>query len=452
MPAQDIVHQAIVAGGTRLQLSAFISITGAVNAPFLVVTALDRDEYAAGETGATGSFSQGSAQIPLVAGTGNERAAGIVYQWIGGQYTNALYGALANLIYVTAPSAAEVTNISWFTTPSASLAAQYAMNPIGLLQKDPAGYAGSVTIVTGNAVVAQAATPDGIAARAAQFVGQACNDDGCWNLAATIAAERGAGLPLSATALGLPGRPNGAWVVVYNGPAHASLAWKSMVTAGDVIVFGTPGGGGHIATCVAGSGPSALLIDNITYVNAQGQISNPAHDGSPADVLIAAPHPAVQEWAGVQANSVVIYALDTPVITAVSPGPVLADNAVLNLAWLASIADLAGKPVTQVQVYDTATDSTLLLNGVAITASSQAAPISAAGLSALSVLAGAHAGSDAVTVRAFNGIYWGDWATITVGIGSPAAAGGLQVDAPAFAGFAPIHAVHDAILFAPAHL
>ena len=36
-----------------------------------------------------------------------------------------------------------------------------------------------------------------------------------------------------------------------------------MVTAGEMIVIGTPGGGGHITTCVSGSGSTAMLVDNV---------------------------------------------------------------------------------------------------------------------------------------------------------------------------------------------
>src|SRR5271157_1231586 len=142
------------------------------------------------------------------------------------------------------------------------------------------------------------------AAVADRFVGQAWNMYGCWVLASTIAAEAGASLPVQSTAIGVPGQSNGEWIVAFNGPAGQSGNWQSMVTAGEIVVIGTPGGGGHITTCVSGSGSSAELVDNITYINGSGQIQNPANDGSSSDVLVAAPHLASQEWAGVQASSV----------------------------------------------------------------------------------------------------------------------------------------------------
>jgi hypothetical protein len=41
-------------------------------------------------------------------------------------------------------------------------------------------------------------------------------------------------------------------------------------------------------------------VDNITYVSANGQIQNSAHDDSSSDIIVSAPHAASQEWAGVQ--------------------------------------------------------------------------------------------------------------------------------------------------------
>ena len=97
--------------------------------------------------------------------------------------------------------------------------------------------------------------------------------DGCWVLASTIAADAGTSLPVQSTLIGQPGQANGEWIVAFNGPAGQSGNWQSMVTAGEIVVIGTPGGGGHITTCVSGSGSTAMLVDNITYENGAGQIS-----------------------------------------------------------------------------------------------------------------------------------------------------------------------------------
>src|SRR6202042_3294579 len=127
-------------------------------------------------------------------------------------------------------------------------------------------------------------------------------------------AESGAALPSQSSLIGLPGEANGEWIVAFNGPAGMSGNWQSLVRVGEMVVIGTPGGGGHITTCVSGSGSTAMLVDNVTYVNGSGQIVNSANDGSSSDVIVATPHLASQEWAGVQASSVVIYELDTPIV------------------------------------------------------------------------------------------------------------------------------------------
>ena len=187
-----------------------------------------------------------------------------------------------------------------------------------MMQVDAGGYLGSATVVTqrnSTGTVPNQATPGSIVAAANSFIGQAWNMNGCWILASTIAADAGTSLPAQSTLIGLPGQSNGEWIVAYNGPAGQSGNWQSMVTAGEIVVIGTAGGGGHITTCVSGTGSTALLVDNATYVNGSGQVQNYANDGSMSDIIVAAPHAASQEWAGVQANSVVIYELDTPVVT-----------------------------------------------------------------------------------------------------------------------------------------
>jgi hypothetical protein len=419
MPVQLTLSEKIVAGASPLAVSRFFSVSGTGNPPYLVVTAFDRNAYAAGATDAVGALLGNGARLSLMATIGNARAAGIVFTWTGTQYANATYGALWALQYVPSASAGDVTTLSMFTTASLSLATQDALNPLALAQADPGGNVGSATIVTSAHPYVPGATggvtPDSIATAAQSFVGHAWNDEGCWNLAASIAAEAGAGLPITATALGVAGHGSGEWVVVYNGPAHASASWASLVRTGDVITFGTPGGGGHITTCVSGSGASALLIDNVVYENARGQIVNAAGDGSGSDVSIAPAHPAAQEFAGVAANSVVIYALDTPVVTARVGAPALAAGVATPLTALAAISDPGGRAIARVQVYDPGGAVSLLVGGVVVVgAGSAATAIGASSLGALSVEAGAGV-VDTLEVRASNGLYWGDWQSIEVG-------------------------------------
>lgn len=126
--------------------------------------------------------------------------------------------------------------------------------------------------------------------------------------------DRNASLPAQSTAIGIPGKANGEWIVAFNGLAGQSGNRQSLVHTGEIVVIDTSGGG-HITTCVSGSSSTAMLVDNITYVNSQGKITNPANDGSSRGIIVAAPHIASQEWSGVQSSSVVIYELDTPVVS-----------------------------------------------------------------------------------------------------------------------------------------
>ena len=424
MPVQDILSETITGNGVKLPVSSLLSITGSIHPAYLVITALDRGNYPAGNPGSVGSFLGNGAKLPLTAQSGDIRSAGIVFTWTGGQYANAIYGSLASLSYISSPASGDVTNLSVFTTSSLSIATQDAGNPLTMLRADPAGYSGSTTLLTSMnpAKAVPQYTPGNLAACALGFVGLAWNNQGCWNLASTIAAESGAGLPLSATALGVAGQGNGEWVVVYNGPAHSSLVWQTLVAQGDAVVFGTPGGGGHITLCVSGAGATAMLVDNITFQNAQGQIANAAHDGAPNDVLIAPPHPANQEWAGVQPNSVVIYALDTPVITDRFAVAALSLSSMTGVASLVSVSDPAGKAAIRFQAYETGAATSLLLHGQPVAASSIANSVTAASLAAFSIETGAHSGSGLLEVRAFNGSYWGDWQSVSLQAGAPGGA------------------------------
>ncbi len=291
-----------------------------------------------------------------------------------------------------------------------------------MMQVAPLGYLGSATVVTQpkftGAVPAQA-TPNSIAAAANSFVGHAWNMDGCWVLTSTIAAEAGTSLPVQSTAIGLPGQANGEWIVAFNGPAGQSGNWQSMVTAGEMVVIGTPGGGGHITTCVSGSGSTAMLVDNITYTNSFGQIRNLAGDGSSNDIIIDAPHPAWLELAGVRASSVVIYELDTPIVSARVSSATLACLASQGLASLFAATDPANKAIISWQIYDTAASDWLLLNGTKYSDHSAVTALTAASLGSVSLLAGATAITDTLAVRAFNGSYWGDWQSLAVTIVAP---------------------------------
>jgi hypothetical protein len=411
-------------GNDSFSISSLLNLSSTSNPTYLVVNALDRLEYTASSTGATGSFAGNAATLPLSAIGGDGRGAGIVYTWQAatGQYVNATYGTLSQLSYTDSTSANDVTNISFFGTGSSAVAQAYASNAFGLMQADATGYLGSATFASNTDFAAPPpyqATPDGVAAAAMTMVGQAWNNEGCWVLASTIAAEAGAGLPVQSTALRIPGLANGEWVPIYNGPAGSAGNWQSLVSTGDMVAFATSASSGHITTCVSGAGSTAMLVDNITYLGQYGSITNSANDGSASDVIIASPHAAAQEFAGVASNTVVIYALDTPAITDHTPSASLSTNATISLATLFSATDPAHKAITAYQVYQQGSGDRLLLSGAAVGASSAATAATATSLSALSVLAGSTANTDTLEIRASNGTYWGDWQSLTLNVAAP---------------------------------
>jgi hypothetical protein len=405
-----------------INLSQMFTVTAASNNPaYLVLTVLDRNEYTVGASDATGTLSGNGHTLSLSSLGGDGRGTGIVFTWqaSSGQYYNSTYGYLNQLTYNASGSLDDVTNLSLFGTSNLSQANAYATNANSMMQVDPSGYLGSATVVTEpkfSGTVPAQATPNSIATIADSFVGDAWNMDGCWVLASTIAAEAGASLPVQSTLIGLPGQANGEWIVAFNGPNGQSGNWQSLVKEGEVIVIGTPGGGGHITTCVSGSGSTAMLVDNVTYVTSSGQVTNLAGDGSSNDIVVSAPHPASQEWAGVSASSVVIYELDTPIVADTVSSDSLALHASQVLSSLFTATDPANKAITEWQVYDTATSDWLVVGGTDDSDHSAATALTAASLSSISLLAGATATTDTLEVRAYNGTYWGDWQSLSVAI------------------------------------
>jgi hypothetical protein len=289
-------------------------------------------------------------------------------------------------------------------------------------QLDASGYLGSVTVATqpsfSGAPPAEA-TPDSICATAESFVGKAWNENGCWVLASTIAAEAGASLPVVSSMIGVGGQNNGEWFVAFDGSKQTGN-WESLVKAGEIIVIGSSISG-HITTCVAGSGSSAQLIDNVTYVNNAGAILNPANDGSSSDIIVSAAHAASQEWSGVNPADVVIYELDAPVVSTLVSADNLAGKAAQTLAALFSAKDPEGKTLNEYQVFDTASTDSFTVSGTSESAHSAGTAITVTSLSAIALQAGSSAATDTVEVRAFNGSYWGDWETLQVSVGSATA-------------------------------
>ena len=189
-----------------------------------------------------------------------------------------------------------------------------------------------------------------------------------------------------------------------------------MVTAGEMIGFETSSGTGHITTVVAGSGSSAMLVDNAKFVSASG-VTNRSADGSPNDITIEAPHPAAAEWSVVQPGSVVIYELDTPAVSTTISALSLSAGDIAALGPLFSAADPAGKSVTAYQLYTTDPDDTLVVSGQSVTADSAAHAVTVGSLAQVNLQAGSGGDVGSIEVRASNGTYWGDWASL--GVTSP---------------------------------
>jgi hypothetical protein len=402
--------------GQTFSLASLFNITpDSSNPPYIVVSGLDRNEYTAASNGNMGSFSGSGHSVGFTSIGSDGYGAGIVFTYDAttGQYTNATYGSLASVMMTASTDTNRNEAISLFAGSNLSTLNAYANNPYALEQV--ATYLGTVTVSTQPGVAAPGqATPDGIANVAMGYVGKAWNDNGCWVLASDIAAAAGASLPLTSTSVGIPGKANGEWVVVYNGPAGQGGDPASVLQAGDMMSFATSASTGHITTVVSGSGANALLVDNITYVNMNGTIANSANDGSPNDVIVAAPHVASQELAQAVAGSVVIYALDVPTIAAVST-PTVATGTAVNLASLFSVSDPTGKSATLYQVFDSSAGDTFNINGALETAKSAASALTvSAGSMATAALDATGTGTDTITLRAYNGSYWGDWQNLNV--------------------------------------
>lgn len=420
----------VASAGQQVEVASLLDITATADPTYIVVSLLDRDEYTASNNGETGTLSGNGHIVGLSNIGGDSDTAGIVFTYNAstGQYTNSTYGSLANLVYSASTDTNDNTSISFFTTNNASLASQYANNPYALESYAPTNtsYVGSVSVVTQPSLAGTTptqATPSSIEAAALSFVGKAWNMDGCWVLASNISAIAGASLPITSTSLGIAGVASGEWIVAYNGPAGQTGNWEANITAGEMAVFETSSSSGHITTVVSGSGSSAMLVDNITYINQGGQIVNSANDGSASDVVIASPHLASQEWTSAMPGSVVVYELDCPVVTVANATSTANAGATTALAPLFGASNpLASQAITEYQFYDVGTggaaaDSFVIGGSDEVGHSAaNAITVNASALSTVDLLAGSPAGSDTIEVRAFNGSYWGDWASFTVNI------------------------------------
>ncbi|WP_158806749.1 hypothetical protein [Beijerinckia sp. L45] len=440
MPASLATGSIVASGGEAIPLSSLFSVTPGIGNPqFLILSGLDRDEYTVSSTGSTGTVTGNGVTAGFANIGGDSLGLGIVFTYnpLTGKYKNAVYGNINRAILTASQDTDANEAISLFSTNNAFVAATYADNPYSLAQMTT--YVGTVSVVTQPAFVGPApsqATPDSISSTALSFVGEAWNTNGCWTLTSNIAAMAGASLPLSSTSLGIPGTVNGEWIVAYNGPAGQGGNWQAVIKTGEMVAFETSATTGHITTVVSGSGTSAMLVDNITYVNSNGSFANSAHDGSADDVIIAAPHAASQEFSTAVAGSVV-YELDTPTITVATASSSAVVNTRLPLLGLFSTSDPAGRTITAYQLYDTgAADAAQLMiridGGVKQAAHSAATAITEAATSLATTILKPQAitGVDTLEIRAFNGSYWGDWQALTVNLITAAQASQISAAAP----------------------
>lgn len=409
-----------------VSVSSLFNFAGLSSDPtYLIVSALDRVEYTKGySTGAMGYLADGSQSVGFTDFSGDawSTSAVFTYNATTGQYVNATLGNLSQLVFDTGTDSGDTVTFELFGTNNASYATAYASNPYVMISNPSYfTYEGSDAVVTGATAITppSTATPDSIVSAATSYVGSVWNENGCWVLASDIAAKAGATLPASSPLVGVSGLSNGEWFVAYNGLTASNANWENSLTAGEIVSFVTTSGGGHITTVVSGQGSTAELIDNITEVNAQGVVTDSANDGVTSDIIVQAPHAAMQEFSGVNPADVVVYQLDTPVVTTTigSLSLYAGATAALGADFSASNPE-SGQTVTQYQVYETSAADALMVSGVAVTTA-----LSAASSCTLSSLAGLGlsaqtAGSDTIEVRAFNGSYWGDWTSLSVSIAS----------------------------------
>lgn len=139
----------VSSGPVSIGLSqVFGVIAGGTNPTYLVLTALDRNEYTAGASGTTGSLS-GNGHTLNLSGIGDDgRGAGIVFTYQAGRYYSSIYGYLDQLTYNTSTSLGDVTNLSLFGTSNPIAATVNVADAYSMMQVAALGYLGSATIVT----------------------------------------------------------------------------------------------------------------------------------------------------------------------------------------------------------------------------------------------------------------------------------------------------------------
>ncbi len=405
----------VASSGESFALSSLFSIPSGYSQIKLQI--VDDNNYALANPGNGGYVSGNGLQSVFNYASGTDITAYAIFTYdtsVGDYVDQGGLGSLSALSYVAASGVNHGEMISIFT-PTASGGWSDA--------------ADLYVVVQSSAATTSAATPQNLCAIAETYVGQTWNNDGCWLLTADIAARAGASLPLTSayySTLTNPAAPraNGEWIVVYNAntQSNPTLAEaEAMLQPGDVLSFAWQGDKvGHSLTVVSGYGANALTIDN----------SGPAAtDGSASDIVIQAAHSLAAEWGGqggssiADATTIQIYRLDTPTITIANPRDSVPLGQSVILATLTSAQDAGGAghlPITAYAFYDvhadgSAGDSFDITGSTPHEAGTASAPLVVSAASAASVFLEENAATtDIVYVRAFNGSYWGDWASFAV--------------------------------------
>ncbi len=419
----------VVTGGETVSVGAMFSATPSSLSPtYLILSGVDINEYPASASQITGTLTGANgAVVPFFAVTGDATQRGVeavfTYQASTGRYYSSAYGYFDQMTYTASASTEDLMSLSVFTTNDRSIATTPHFDPASLAATVPQDFIGSATLYTDKSfsgLVPSVATPASLAAVGASFIGKIWNDNGCWGEAAAIAAEAGVGLPVAAGFTGLPGQKMGEWAVVFDGISGQTGNWQSMVRQGDVVgLVDSDGVTGHITTCVAGAGSTALLVDDAYFTDANNNIVNAANDGNSNDIIVT-PLLAPGEFTGVATSSVVIYRLDTPIISDLLPYAAVAAGGTLALTTLFSASSPDGHAIASWQIYDANSADSLSVNGAVAVAHLAGNAVSVSSLSGVSLQAGSGSMMDSIEVRAYNGSYWGDWQSVNVYIGGDA--------------------------------
>lgn len=117
--------------GENVRLSQRVTLSGSGSA-YLVLNGYDRNEYVAGASGTTGSFTGAGHTLGFSALGGDARGAGIVFSYVpsSGRFSNATYGFLDQLTYTASTSVGDVTHLSLFGTSDLNMATKYAASAI----------------------------------------------------------------------------------------------------------------------------------------------------------------------------------------------------------------------------------------------------------------------------------------------------------------------------------